>query len=135
MDVFFWAINPRVAFWTRFEVNFRLGGNQGPLFLNGLTSRRVPGQLQQSRIAEVRRRHTRIVGVIAMGAFILAGWGWKERERGNDTIIQLNETVIKTKALSLWSRLELDSDVLSPATLDALWDLTQAPKAVRINFI
>jgi hypothetical protein len=46
MDVFFWAIDPRVAFWTRFEANFRLGGNQGPLFLNGLTSPRVPGQLQ-----------------------------------------------------------------------------------------
>src|SRR4051812_38649514 len=45
MDVFFWAIDPRVAFWTRFEANFRLGGNQGPLFLNGLTSPRVPGQL------------------------------------------------------------------------------------------
>jgi hypothetical protein len=46
MDVFFWAIDPRVAFWTRFEANFRLGGNQGPLFLNGLTSPRVPGQLR-----------------------------------------------------------------------------------------
>src|SRR3954471_18614968 len=45
MDVFFWAIDPRVAFWTRFEANFRVGGNQGPLFLNGLTSPRVPGQL------------------------------------------------------------------------------------------
>src|SRR3954470_8561383 len=46
MDVFFWAIDPRVAFWTRFKANFRLGGNQGPLFLNGLTSPRVPGQLR-----------------------------------------------------------------------------------------
>src|SRR4051812_37141445 len=45
MDVFFWAIDPRVAFWTRFEANFRLGRNQGPLFLNGLASPRVPGQL------------------------------------------------------------------------------------------
>src|SRR3954451_7125571 len=45
MDVFFWAIDPRVAFWTRFEANFRLGGNQGPLFLSGLASPRVPGQL------------------------------------------------------------------------------------------
>src|SRR3954464_7459194 len=46
MDVFFWAIDPRVAFWTRFEANFRLGGNRRPLFLNGLTSPRVPGQLR-----------------------------------------------------------------------------------------
>src|SRR3954471_21551480 len=46
MDVFFWAIDPRVAFWTRFEANFRLGGNQGPLFLSGLASPRVPGQLR-----------------------------------------------------------------------------------------
>src|SRR4051794_10623381 len=46
MNVFFWAIDPRVAFWTRFEANFRLGRNQGPLFLNGLASPRVPGQLQ-----------------------------------------------------------------------------------------
>src|SRR3954467_3744664 len=46
MDVFFWAIDPRVAFWTRFEANFRLGRNQGPLFLDGLASPRVPGQLQ-----------------------------------------------------------------------------------------
>src|SRR4051812_16165351 len=45
MDVFFWAIAPRVVFWTRFEANFRLGGNRRPLFLNGLTSPRVPGQL------------------------------------------------------------------------------------------
>src|SRR3954469_13071036 len=48
MDVFFWAIDPRVAFRTRFEANFHLGGNQGPLFLNGLASPRVPGQLQNS---------------------------------------------------------------------------------------
>src|SRR3954462_1533797 len=47
MNVFFWAIDPRVAFWTRFEANFRLGRNQGPLFLNGLASPRVPGQLQK----------------------------------------------------------------------------------------
>src|SRR3954471_3354848 len=46
MDVFFWAIAPRVVFWTRFEANFRLGGNRRPLFLNGLTSPRVPGQLR-----------------------------------------------------------------------------------------
>src|SRR3954449_2370001 len=53
MDVFFWAIDPRVAFWTRFEANFRLGGNQGPLFLNGLASPRVPGQLRKDVTAQV----------------------------------------------------------------------------------
>src|SRR3954452_18436383 len=58
MDVFFWAIAPRVVFWTRFEANFRLGGNRRPLFLNGLTSPRVPGQLRILRIsipADVRK--------------------------------------------------------------------------------
>src|SRR4051794_33702180 len=53
MDVFFWAIAPRVVFWTRFEANFRLGGNRRPLFLNGLTSPRVPGQLPHSFIAHL----------------------------------------------------------------------------------
>src|SRR4051794_25664585 len=51
MDVFFWAIAPRVVFWTRFEANFRLGGNRRPLFLNGLTSPRVPGQLHFFNLA------------------------------------------------------------------------------------
>src|SRR5829696_3034482 len=55
MDVFFWAIDPRVAFWTRFEANFRLGGNQGPLFLNGLASPRVPGQLPIFRLQSAFR--------------------------------------------------------------------------------
>src|SRR4051794_1513571 len=59
MDVFFWAIDPRVAFWTRFEANFRLGGNQGPLFLNGLTSPRVPGQLRILLKSTTRERQKR----------------------------------------------------------------------------
>src|SRR3954451_1612399 len=53
MDVFFWAIAPRVVFWTRFEANFRLGGNRRPLFLNGLTSPRVPGQLRKTIIGRL----------------------------------------------------------------------------------
>ena len=56
MDVFFWAIDPRVAFWTRFEANFRLGRNQGPLFLNGLASPRVPGQLRTLKTELVHHR-------------------------------------------------------------------------------
>src|SRR3954453_21618396 len=81
MNVLFWAIDPRVAFWTRFEANFRLGRNQGPLFLNGLASPRVPGQLRSKIITSSPS------AIIAAPPFQFRWEGWCTMGRPQEPIV------------------------------------------------
>src|SRR3954453_3913296 len=81
MNVLFWAIDPRVAFWTRFEANFRLGRNQGPLFLNGLASPRVPGQLRSKIITSSPS------AIIAAPPFQFRWEGWCTMGRPQEPIL------------------------------------------------
>jgi len=100
---------------------------------------RLEQQALRTRLALAAAVVGAILTAIATGAFWYAH-GQKLRahaaaEQALAEAKRADEAVIETKASSLWSRLQLWRDPLTPEEVATLWDLTQQDQEVRAAFV
>jgi len=114
---------------------------------------RLEQQALRTRLAVAAAVVGAILTAIATGAFwyahgqkvradAAATQALDEKARANAAAAQAlaeakraDEAVIETKATSLWSRLQLWRDPLTPEEVASLWDLTQQDQEVRAAFV
>jgi hypothetical protein len=91
----------------------------------------IPAEFVPILRREEQRRHSlqrsiaAIVLSIGISLSVLAYWQWREKsQRANEAL-----------ANSIWSRLELGSDILNLDEVDALWQLATSELPVRVAFL
>ena len=102
-------------------------------------SARLERQALRTRLAVAAAVVSAILTAVATGAFWYAH-GQKVRadaaaEQALAEAKRADEAVIETKASSLWSRLQLWRDPLTPQDVATLWDLTRQNQEVRAAFV
>jgi hypothetical protein len=104
---------------------------------------------EQTKLAKERHRFTRlaVAAAVVLGIFALLATGGflyalDQKARADAAAEQAlaearraDEAVIETKASSLWSRLQLWRDPLTPEDVATLWNLTQQDEEVRVAFV
>ncbi len=124
-----WTSRARTEAWAA-----RYGGHLKSvqrLFDNSLAALQARRERKRKTELERRVRFRRAV-TVAAGSFVLAvvatialGWALLEKTRAD-------QAVVREKASSVWSRLQLQRDPLPSGDVDGLWTLAQADENVRV---
>jgi energy-coupling factor transporter ATP-binding protein EcfA2 len=90
---------------------------------------------EQTKLAQERRRRMRLAVAAAVVCGVLTAAATGGFLYALDQKVRADEALIETKASSLWSRLQLWRDPLTPGDVATLWDLNQQDEKVRVAFV